>query len=394
MYRALSFDRPRQVYRRAVSGLFFLQGLCFATWASRIPSIQQELRLSDTTLGLVLFALPAGSLLSLPFAGWLVTRLGSHRVAMAALGTYALLLSCLGLASSLPALIAGLTAFGIAGNTSNIAINTQAVGVELRYGRSIMAAFHGLWSLAGFAAAGIGTFMMGKAVAPLPHFMIMTSLILLSLLACVPFLLPETRSNSTSTPLFVRPDRPLLLLGLIAFCCMICEGAMFDWSGIYFQKVVGAQAGWVGAGYTAFMLTMAAGRFVADRVAANLGIKRTLQLSGTLIASGIGLSILLPSLLPSIIGFLIVGFGVSAVVPLVYSAAGRSSTLSTGMALAAVSSIGFFGFLFGPPILGLLAGAYSLRVAFVVVVVMGLAVAFLSGRSFPDKAGAYLLEKN
>ncbi|MDQ3844640.1 MAG: MFS transporter [Bacteroidota bacterium] len=373
-----SLERSRRAYRIAVGCLFFLQGLCFASWASRIPSIQQSLQLSDAVLGLVLFALPVGSMLSLPFTGWLVTRFGSKRVAANALLLYSMLLIALGWAHSSIILILFLVLFGMAGNTANIAINTQAVGVEAKYGRSIMASFHGLWSMAGFTAAGIGTFMMGKEIIPLQHFMMITGLILAGVAASFNFLLEDERRQITENRFFVKPDKSLLILGILAFCCMICEGAMFDWSGIYFQKVVRVSENWIGAGYTAFMCTMATGRFVADYVAGKIGIKKTIQLSGLLIATGLGIAVVLPFLYAAIIGFLLVGFGVSSVVPLVYSEAGKSGKQSPGMALTAVSSIGFLGFLVGPPVIGVISGIAGLRISFVLIAVIGLAVALMA----------------
>src|SRR5215217_3986814 len=159
-------DKSKKKFRWAVGCLFFLQGLCFASWASRIPSIQQNLGLSDVTLGMVLFALPVGSMIALPFSGWLVTRFGSKRIASIALLLYTGLLVMIGLANSTLLLVLGLVVFGMTGNISNIAINTQAVAVESKYDRSIMASFHGFWSLAGFTAAGIGAFMIANSVLP------------------------------------------------------------------------------------------------------------------------------------------------------------------------------------------------------------------------------------
>ena len=170
------------------------------------------------------------------------------------------------------------------------------------------------------------------------------------------------------------PDRSLVTLGVLAFCCMMCEGAMFDWSGIYFKKVVGAEKGWIGAGYTAFMCTMAAGRFIGDWVAGQLGFTRTIQISGLLITAGLAIALLFPYLAPAITGFFLVGLGVSSVIPLVYSRAGRSKKLSPGIALAAVSTIGFFGFLVGPPVIGVIAGVASLRASFAIIALMGLGV--------------------
>jgi len=370
----LSLARAKRAYRLAVGCLFFLQGLCFASWASRIPTIQQNLNLSDTALGIVLFALPVGSMIALPFAGWLVTRFGSKRIATNALLAYSIFLLGIGLSQNIFILVTSLVFFGMAGNISNIAINTQAVGVEARYGRNIMASFHGLWSLAGFTAAGIGTYMIGQAVIPFNHFLMITALILAGVAASFHYLLPNEEKTGTSSSLFVKPDRSLIKLGVIAFCCMICEGAMFDWSGIYFQKVVVAEKDLIGAGYTAFMLTMATGRFIADWIVSRFGFKRTIQISGFLIATGLGIAVLFPYVATAIIGFFIVGFGVSSVVPLVYSEAGRSKKVAPGIALAAVTSIGFLGFLIGPPLIGIVAGLFNLRISFLIIAIIGIIV--------------------
>ena len=159
---------------------------------------------------------------------------------------------------------------------------------------------------------------------------------------------------------------------------MICEGTMFDWSGVYFQKVVKAKAAWVGAGYTAFMSTMAAGRFIADWLVTRFGIKKILQTSGIVIATGLSVAVLLPDIVPSIVGFILVGAGVSSVVPLVYSAAGKSKKVSPGVALAAVSTIGYLGFLIGPPMIGFIAQASSLRISFMLIALLGLTTTFVA----------------
>ena len=374
----LPLTHSNKAYRIAVSSLFFLQGLCFATWASRIPTIQQDLQLTDGQLGLVLLALPVGSMIALPLAGWLVTRFGSKTVVTNVLIVYSIMLVTLGLAQNITQIIFALVLYGMAGNTANIAMNTQAIGVEARYSRNIMASFHGLWSLAGFTAAGIGTFMIGEGIIPFYHFIIISGFILIALAIVFQYLLPNEEKREASNKVFVKPDKALLLLGLIAFCSMICEGAMFDWSGIYFKKIIKAEGAWIGAGYTAFMCTMAAGRFIGDWVAMQFGFKRMLQVSGLTIATGLTIALLFPYLLPAMIGFFLVGLGVSSVVPLVYSNAGRSKTMSPGMALAAVSSVGFLGFLAGPPLIGIVAGMSSLRVSFIIIALMGLSVAIVA----------------
>jgi MFS family permease len=371
----------RKTHRIAVGTLFFLLGLCFASWASRIPSVQQRMGISEAGLGGVLLTIPLGQLLSLPLAGWLVAKEGSRKVIIWSVMLYAAALVGLGWASSLYQLLPCLVIFGVGGNLTNISVNTQAVGVERLYKhKPIMASFHGLWSLAGFVAAAVGSFMIGHAVPPGLHFIFIALFILTGLAVSAGYTVREDSGTDPNQPIFVKPDKELLGLGAIAFCALICEGAMFDWSGVYFKKVIQADKAWVGAGYTAFMSTMALGRFGADWLAERLGARRVIQLCGLLTASGLSIAVLLPTLPTALLGFLLVGFGTSAVVPLVYSAAGKSTHMSAGMALASVSTIGFFGFLLGPPVIGMVAGATSLRVSFAVIAFMGLCVSAVASR--------------
>src|SRR2546421_8456432 len=266
----------RIIYRIAIGTLFFLLGLCFSSWASRIPTIRQKLNLSDSQLGIVLFALPAGSLLSLPVSGWLVHKVGSKKVAIITMLLYSIILLYIGLSQTTWQLIVCLFIFGWFGNTGNISINTQAIGVEKLYGRTIMASFHGLWSLAGFTGAFVGTYMIARGIEPSKHFLIIAITVFIAIAICFRYTLTEDKGKEESHPLFVRPDKSLLSLGVIAFCSMMCEGAMFDWSGIYFQKVVQVDRTLIGAGYSAFMSTMAAGRFIADWFSNKFGLKFTL----------------------------------------------------------------------------------------------------------------------
>ncbi|NMH28611.1 MFS transporter [Flavobacterium silvaticum] len=363
---------PR-IYRVSVSILFFMAGLCFASWASRIATIQQKLGLTEAQLGLVLFAIPVGLMLSLPLSGWAVSKIGSKKVVSVALILYAVMLLCLGLAPNTMTLIGCLVIFGMASNAVNISVNTQAVATEVQYGRPIMASFHGLWSLAGFVGAGFGTLMIGKGIDPVPHFSIIAAVCFVAVFACWTFL-HDDRGPKETGPAFVKPDKSLITLGLIAFCSMVVEGAMFDWSVIYFKKVVMAEKAWIGAGYTAGMCFMAGGRFVADKFAERFGLRKTLQLSGLLSLCGLLTVVVFPTLYASIFGFMLIGAGISSVVPMVYSAAGKSTTMKPGPAIAAVSTISFTGFLVGPPVIGLLAGASSLKLSFLFLALMALCV--------------------
>jgi MFS family permease len=363
--------------RAAVAAFFFIVGLSFASWASRIPDIKSKLHLNDAALGGILFALPAGSMLSLPLSGWLVAKYGSKKIVTIAAICYPLVLIFIGLAESVWQLVPAVFTFGLLGNLCNISINTQAVGVEALYGRSIMASFHGLWSLAGFAGAAIGTVMISKNILPFWHFTIICAILITIVLVSRHFALAKDAIHPDQ-PLFAKPDRMLWMLGLIAFSCMVCEGTMFDWSGVYFQKVVSAPKELTTLGYVAFMGMMAAGRFVGDRIITRFGKQKVLQGSGVIIATGLLIAVIFPLLVTATLGFLLVGLGVSSVVPLVYSAAGKSKKLSPGVALTAVTSIGFLGFLLGPPIIGFVAQAFSLRWSFTLIALLGFCTTILA----------------
>lgn len=382
---AQSVNIHKTTLRVAVGSLFFLAGLCFASWASRIATVQQTMGLSDAGLGAVLFALPVGLMCSLPFSGWVIPKAGSKKVLLVAILVYSCALVTLGLAQNTFQLVICLVCYGFASNTVNISVNTQAVAAEGMHSRPIMASFHGLWSLAGFTGAGIGTFMTGRGIDPFHHFIIIMGIVFVGVAIASKHLYKDDAKKLPSDPLpflsRIKLIVPLLTLGSIAFCSMICEGAMFDWSVIYFKKVLLAPIALQGAGFTAFMLTMAGGRFIADWFAHRFGLKRTLQISGTLIAAGLLIAVIFPYFYMAMAGFLLVGAGVSSVVPMVYSAAGKSKTMSPGVALAAVSTIGFIGFLVGPPLIGFIAGLASLRASFVFIAVMGASVVILSARA-------------
>lgn len=368
----------KRTHRWSIGSYFFIAGITFASWASRIPNIKEKLQLNDAELGGILFALPAGSMVSLPISGWLVAKLGSRTVMLIAATIYPLLLLLLGSASTTFILTILLFFFGLLGNMMNISVNTQAVAVEELYGRSIMASFHGIWSMAGFTGAAVGTLMISLGFDPLKHFSVIAAVMILLAIFMKFGRMPKDAVVGNQ-PLFVKPDIVLLKLGLISFCCMAAEGTMFDWSGIYFQKIVEAPAGLVTLGYSAFMGTMALGRFLGDGLVLRFGRKEILQGSGILIATGLLIAVFIPTLVFATIGFLLVGFGVSSVVPIVYSQAGKSEKMSPGMALAAVSSIGFFGFFIGPPLIGFIAEAFGLQWSFGIIALLGFGTTILAG---------------
>ena len=367
--------------RIAVSVFFFCQGLTFASWASRIPDIKTSLHLSEAGLGSILLALPVGQLLTMFFSGRAVTRFGSKYVIRIAIVGYVVSLTNIGLVEKPWHLALALFAFGICGNLCNISVNTQAVHAEALYHRPIMASFHGIWSTAGFTGALIGSQMMKLDIKPYYHFWIIALFAVTMMLIFNKYLLLTPTSKLASSFRKIKwPHGSLLLLGVIAFCCMSAEGCMFDWSGVYFKQVVKAEGSLISLGYASFMIMMATGRFIGDSLALKFGRKKMVQLSGVLIFIGMMIAVLFPTIVTATIGFLIVGFGVSSIIPLMFSTAGKVREVASGIAIATVSGIGFFGFLMGPPLIGYIAQLAGLQYSFAVIALLGLGISLLINR--------------
>ncbi len=372
---------PQGAYRLAVSAFFFLQGLVFSSGACRIPDIKNALGMNDAQLGIALLVSTIGSICTLLFSGTLVSKFGSRRIALLASVWYPVMLMALGVAPSFLSLCVVLFFFGSSSNLMNISVNTQGVGVERLYRRSIMAAFHGLWSMAGFTGGLLGWLVTGTlGMSPLYHFILVFALCLLITLGFNRLLLPRDAKQEPTQKgnIFSGMNAYVLLIGVIACGSMVSEGAMFDWSAVYFRDVVRPDEAWVTVGYVAFMATMTAGRFIADRIVTRWGTVTVLKGSGALTALGLLIAVIFPNLWMATLGFLLVGFGVSSVVPLCYSLAGKSGHAAPGVAIAAVSAIGFVGFFLGPPVIGFVSQAFSLRYSFTLIAALGLATAALA----------------
>jgi len=378
-------DAVNQKARWAVVAMFFINGMLFANWVSRIPQIQEKLSLSEGELGLVLLGLAVGVLMALSLVGGLIARFGSRRVTIMGAVMLCVLLPPLALMPHPVMLWINLFVFGCAMSTMDVAMNAQAVDVERLFYKPLMSSFHAAFSIGGFAGAALGAFMATQGIQPLPHFLFTTGSVLVLLLFIGPLLLPTVPRKASDAPerVFQLTPRILWPLGIVAFCAAIGEGAMADWSGVYLSSVVGTGAGTAAFGFAAFSLTMTAGRLMGDGLAARFSPAMVVRVGGLIAAAGLLLAILVPQVATTLLGFAAVGAGLSIAVPLAFSAAGNMPNLPDGVGIAGVATIGYAGFLAGPPLIGLIAEVSSLRLALLLITLLVGSLALTAGAVSP-----------
>jgi len=357
--------------RLAVLTLFFINGLAGASWFVRIPDVQDSIGLSNALLGVTLLGLPAGAVVAMPIAGLMTNRVGSRRIALIGAVIACVGVALVGVANNAALLAAMLVVFGIGNGAMDIGMNAQGVEVESYAEHSLMSQFHGAFSVGGIAGAASGGFLASHGVDVQPHLAGIGLICFIATLVIARLLLPRPaeHEHADAPALTLRAPWPIVLLGIIAFCAMLTEGAMSDWTAVYLRDI-GAGAGLAASGYALFSITMAIGRLSGDRAIDALGGRRLIQVGGVVAAGGILVAMVLHTVPAALIGFGLVGIGVATIAPIVYSTAGRSRLIPPGTAIAAATTIGYLGFMAGPPVIGLTAGLTGLRWALTVVVAM------------------------
>jgi MFS family permease len=360
----------KNIQRISLSAFFFLSGFSFSSWAARIPTIKAGFGFNEAELGSVLLTMPISSLLGLPLSVWLVAKYETRIPLSVSFVIHAISLAFISLADSTFALVAAVFLFAFSMRIQNIAMNTQAIALQKRFDRKINGSFHGLWSTGGIVGVGFTTLLVAFGISIVPHLISVSLIIILATLISFRFLLRNDQSSSGNKLIFGKPDPYILYLGLLIFFAAICEGGMFDWSGIYFQEVVKVEI--FTAGYLVFMTFMALSRFMSDKIVERFGMPNTYLVSALLVIAGIGLAIIFPSFWPAMIGFSLVGFGAASVIPMTFTLAGASKKYSPGMAISIIATYGMVGMLIGPPLIGYLAHAFSLKVSFILFIFSGM----------------------
>ncbi|WP_207420913.1 MFS transporter [Desertivirga brevis] len=374
-------DKSR--YRAFLTIFFFIAGVCFSTWASRIPTVKASFHLNDAELGTLLLAMPISSLIGLPISGYLVSKFDSRVPLTIAFLGHALALTLIGFATSMVVLVASVALFSFSTRILNISMNTQAITIQKMFNRKINGSFHALWSTGGIVGITFSTVLLKFNVPMHIHFSIVAAITAITTLIFSNYLLKGDRSEKGNKIIIGKPDPFVLYLGVIVFFSAVCEGGMFDWSGIYFKEVVGEDI--FTAGYLIFMTFMALSRFVSDRIVENIGMPRTYILSSGLIVTGVLLAIIFPYFWSALIGFSLVGFGTASVIPMTFTLAGTSKKYSPGLAISIVTTYVIVGMLLGPPLIGYIAHAFGLQKAFIAFAIAGLMITPMSRIFFAHK---------
>jgi MFS family permease len=361
----------------AVTVIFFVNGVLFASWTAHIPHVKAALSLADGPLGIALLGAPVGSCLAMLIAARLLPIFGSRSIVRVTLLGYCVAGPFVGLAGSQAMLFVALAVWGAFQGTLDVSMNTQAISVERRARRALMPGFHGSWSIGSFAGAGLGAVGVAVGVS------LSTQLLLLS----VPCLLiggwltlamipderpdhPDATSESSGAGARRRVWIAIAALGGIAIADMLCEGAAADWGAVYLHTSVGVSVGVAALGYTVYSLGMVSIRLAGNRLLDKFSAQRLLPALAALATVMFSIGLAVNDVAVALIGFAGLGAGLAAVIPVVFSAAGRVPGVHPGTGVAMVSACGWAGFMFGPVLIGQIAQATSLRVALIFVPVL------------------------
>ncbi len=382
--------------RLATVLLFLANGSGIGAWAATIPRLKQGLALSDTALGVALLAVAAGAMVAMPLAGRLGVRVATHRLAAASGLGFAAALLLPGQAWSVASLVAAGLALGAVNGTMDVSMNAHASLVERAWGSAIMSSFHAAFSLGGFAGALAISLLAALAVGPGASLAGVGAAVLALVGAAVLIGLPVQAPAPVFAPVPApaHPDQPrattrggtLPGISALTFIAMLVEGAVADWSGVFLVTVAGASLAAGSAVYGGFSVAMVVGRLLGDRVVRRLGAALTLRLGAGLAALGLTVALAGAAPMPSAIGFALVGLGLSNIIPILFSTAARARPEAPGIGVSHAATVGYTGFLLGPPAIGALADHIGLRLALAGLPVAVLAIVAAAGWARPRQA--------
>ncbi|HWA71950.1 MAG TPA: MFS transporter [Polyangiaceae bacterium] len=367
--------------RVAVSLVFVVNGAGVGLWVPQIPVIRTRLGLDSAELGVALLSTSLGAVMAMPLVSQLIARRGSRVPTIIASLCFCAVLSLPVRMGGFVSLLFALLAFGLANGAMDVAMNVQASRVESEMGRPVMSSFHGLFSLGSLIGAALSSLLLARGLDSPSILSVGTLSLLPVILVATTGLLtgPEPRQAAGSR--FVLPPRGVLALGLLAVIGMMSEGAVADWSGVFLTTEVAMSVADAALTFSALSLVSTLGRlFVGDRAVHAWGRRPVLVANALLAASGVVIAVAAPGRWTSPIGLAIAWLGLTSFVPILFSAAGRRQDVSPAVAMGAVATLGYIGFLLGPPLIGFLAQSVGLRTALLVIPAACLGVALVSAR--------------
>lgn len=357
--------------RTATIGLFLLNGVGIGAWAGAVPSLQQQLDLSNQMLSFALMGFAGGAVASMLTAARLAGRFGVDRIALVAAAVFTLALVLPPLAPSLSVLVAAAVLLGLSNGFLDVSMNTNATTVERSWGTPIMSSFHAMFSLGGMAGA-LGTGLLLRLGLDLSGSLataaaVMAVLTVASLVVGVRHGLPVAAEAAEAAPLLRWPHPAVLRIGTLAFMAMLVEGAMADWSGVFMSEVTGVSAAFAATAYAAFSVAMVVGRIFGDRIVHALGPARLLGIGAVTVGAAVLLAVAVPHPAVALVCFAVCGLGLSNLVPVLFSAGARATQDRPEEGVAGAAMGGYAGFLFGPVIIGAAASALGLHIAFLLL---------------------------
>jgi len=361
--------QERNLQRISLSTYFLISGICFSSWASRIPTIKDNFNFSDEELGNMLMIMPASAIIGIPLSGWLVSKYDSRIPQQFAFIFFAISLLLIGFATSLFVLVVALFLFAVSIRILNIAINTQSIFLQEKFEKRIVGSFHGLWSIGGLIGVLFTTLMLQLNISIQVHFLMIAIFTVITIFIAYPYLIKNDKAIGGNKFRLEKPNKFIMLLGLMLFFAAICEGGMYDWNGVYFRDVVKEEV--FTYGYVLFMICMSIYRLTIDKLIDYFGMEKLYYLSAILIMSGISIAIVFPQFWPALVGFCLVGIGVSGLFPMTFILAGKAKKYSTGIVISIVGTYATIGMFLGPPLIGYLAEAFGLQKAFIVFIIGG-----------------------
>lgn len=369
--------------------IFFLQPIAFGSWLPRIPEVQLALGLGPGGLALALLGLPCGTLLTLPFAGPLVGRIGPRRAIIVGFVLYSIAVALPGFATDATLLFGALMLIGSSMSFVELGLNVQADAVEKATGSVIMTTAHGFWSVGIMAGSLIGAALAALGLEPRWAILLVSGAVLPLAIAAalaLPAYAETSQSHEGSRSAWALPSWALLGICFFVFGITMTEGAMADWSAIFLRDALGAEAGTVGLGYSVFALMVAAGRFGGDSLKRRFGAVTTARICGVLALAGATMLVFTPNTMLALLGFGIIGLGVSVGFPLAVTAAAALTDRAASANVAILSFVALLGFLVGPPVIGFVAEHADMRLGLACVIPGLLLSLVLTGRLHTNKA--------